>query len=333
MMPSLEALWNTISTNLLPALKNLWDTVSPVLIPALKILGIIIGGIVVGGIWLFINVLNIAIKVVSWLVNAFSWLFDIVKTVVGGIVSAIQGLYNFLEPIFKAIFAVAKFQFQAIYLVIAVIISSIMAVVQPIAEFLGGIFRKGWELVTGVWNGIYGFFSGIVRSIGDALSGVWNTITAPFDRAFDYIKDIPGKIVGAIGNIGKLLRDKLGDWDIPGPLGKVKDVIPGFAKGVRNFQGGLAVVGEEGPELVNLPRGSDVIPNGQIPRGFRTNGSVQASQPTQQTIINFDPTIQVGMFAGMPTEYREIAERLWAEFQNIAKSNGVSLQQIGVRSQ
>lgn len=38
--------------------------------------------------------------------------------------------------------------------------------------------------------------------------------------------------------------------------------LPGFAGGVSNFKGGLAVVGERGPELVNLPGGSDVIPNG-----------------------------------------------------------------------
>jgi len=43
--------------------------------------------------------------------------------------------------------------------------------------------------------------------------------------------------------------------------GKAPRKIPGFASGVRNFSGGLALVGEEGPELVNLPSGSDVIPN------------------------------------------------------------------------
>lgn len=38
-------------------------------------------------------------------------------------------------------------------------------------------------------------------------------------------------------------------------------LLPGFANGVRNFQGGYAWVGEEGPEIVKLPGGSDVIPN------------------------------------------------------------------------
>jgi hypothetical protein len=37
--------------------------------------------------------------------------------------------------------------------------------------------------------------------------------------------------------------------------------IPGFANGVRDFSGGIAVVGERGPELVSLPTGSSVIPN------------------------------------------------------------------------
>ena len=37
--------------------------------------------------------------------------------------------------------------------------------------------------------------------------------------------------------------------------------IPEFARGVTNFSGGMAVVGEQGPEIVRLPRGSDVVPN------------------------------------------------------------------------
>lgn len=41
--------------------------------------------------------------------------------------------------------------------------------------------------------------------------------------------------------------------------------IPQYAKGTTYHPGGLAVVGEDGPELVKLPRGSKVYPNGQSP--------------------------------------------------------------------
>ncbi len=40
-------------------------------------------------------------------------------------------------------------------------------------------------------------------------------------------------------------------------------LIPGFATGVDNFGGGPAWVGENGPELLNLPRGASVTPNGK----------------------------------------------------------------------
>lgn len=43
--------------------------------------------------------------------------------------------------------------------------------------------------------------------------------------------------------------------------------VPGFADGVKNFGGGMAIVGERGPELLNLPNGSDVIPNHALNTG------------------------------------------------------------------
>lgn len=43
--------------------------------------------------------------------------------------------------------------------------------------------------------------------------------------------------------------------------------IPGFANGTSFAPGGLALVGERGPELVNLPRGSQVIPNSALRAG------------------------------------------------------------------
>lgn len=52
---------------------------------------------------------------------------------------------------------------------------------------------------------------------------------------------------------------------------------PGFANGVRNFSGGMALVGERGPELVNLPRGADVIPNHQIGGGTVVNIALNLS--------------------------------------------------------
>ncbi|MDD3892960.1 MAG: hypothetical protein PHE03_11735, partial [Bacteroidales bacterium] len=52
-------------------------------------------------------------------------------------------------------------------------------------------------------------------------------------------------------------------------VGDVKVSIPNFnvdwyAKGTKFHPGGWAVVGEEGPELLKLPTGSQVLPNNKL---------------------------------------------------------------------
>lgn len=56
--------------------------------------------------------------------------------------------------------------------------------------------------------------------------------------------------------------------------------IPQFAGGTNYAPGGLALVGEKGPELVNLPRGSQVIPNHRLNAGGG-----------QTVVVNFNPVI------------------------------------------
>lgn len=71
-------------------------------------------------------------------------------------------------------------------------------------------------------------------------------------------------------------------------LGNFLHGIPGFAAGTNFAPGGLAIVGEKGPELVNLPRGSSVTPNHRLnaPRAPRLNGrGLAANNNTQPGIL------------------------------------------------
>lgn len=106
-----------------------------------------------------------------------------------------------------------------------------------------------WQGIQAVWGGVTGFFSNI-----------WTTIKNDAKRVIDdivnFFKDMPDRIMKAVGNISTKIA---GDFKAAAHSLH----IPGFASGVHNFGGGLAVVGEQGPELVNLPAGSDVYSNGQ----------------------------------------------------------------------
>lgn len=60
------------------------------------------------------------------------------------------------------------------------------------------------------------------------------------------------------------------------------------AKGTDNWRGGLTMVGEEGPELINLAKGAQVIPNNEIPNlsgGAGRSGSSGAVASAQQPVM------------------------------------------------
>jgi hypothetical protein len=60
-----------------------------------------------------------------------------------------------------------------------------------------------------------------------------------------------------------MASDRLGASAGPITLGGASGPVPFFACGT----GGLSIVGEKGPELLNIPRGSQVIPNDVLRSG------------------------------------------------------------------
>jgi phage-related protein len=106
---------------------------------------------------------------------------------------------------------------------------------QGLLDFITGVFTGNWEQA---WSGL-----------GDMVGGVFDGIVSSAKFALRSVRSVVNTLIGAYNTA----NDIAGLPDI--------SPIPAFASGVRNFSGGLAVVGERGPELVNLPRGSDVYSN------------------------------------------------------------------------
>ncbi len=97
--------------------------------------------------------------------------------------------------------------------------------------------------------------------------------------------------------------------------------LPGYATGTDFAQGGLSRVGEQGAEIVDLPRGSRVIPAKQTQDILSGGGGSSA---------NITLNVNVGMYAGMPVERRDIAVALWSDLVKAARAQGVQLPMIGV---
>ena len=80
-----------------------------------------------------------------------------------------------------------------------------------------------------------------------------------------------GAALVALGSFVKGAASNIGSGGSSGGANGTR--IPGFATGVTNFKGGLAMVGERGPELLNLPTGSNVITNQNTNKLINSRGS------------------------------------------------------------
>jgi hypothetical protein len=90
-----------------------------------------------------------------------------------------------------------------------------------------------------------------------------------------------------------------------------------FAKGTNSAPGGVALVGEEGPELVNLPKGSQVTPADMTRKII---GGAGGAAVTYAPVYNFQGTSQE------LADFRRQADRDRADFssrviQTIRKAN------------
>lgn len=102
-----------------------------------------------------------------------------------------------------------------------------------------------------------------LRSLEDGMVEVIKK-TATVGEAFTRMTD------SIMEDILRLLIRKAILAPLSGTLDSALAGLPGFANGTSSAPGGLAVVGERGPEVVNLPKGAQVIPNHMLGRGGST---------------------------------------------------------------
>jgi phage-related minor tail protein len=117
-------------------------------------------------------------------------------------------------------------------------------------------FTSSYQWITRQWDSMVGFVAKLPGRIGKASSGMWDGIKDAFRSSINWI----------IGGWNSLRFTIPGvDTHIPG-VGSIGGVsfgvpaIPYLAKGGTITAGGMAVVGDAGPEAVYLPRGATVAP-------------------------------------------------------------------------
>lgn len=248
-------------------------------------------------------------NVQSTIQNIFNNVMTIVTNIAKNIADRLGIKWSDIQNFTRTIFNDIKNFFQTAWNNIQTIIQNVSQLISDILHGKWGnikgditnIVSSIWVFIRNAWNNIQKTISdamtnarsfittalgnilgnfkswggNIISTITGAFSSAWNGAVGILNNAKNTILGILGNIAGAIGNALHTVTNIGGQ--VMGALHGLH--IPGFASGITNFSGGLAVVGEQGPELAYFPRGTSIIPN------FQTNsflagltGGVNASQ-------------------------------------------------------
>ena len=202
---------------------------------------------------------------------ALTAVWEGISAVIGGALQVVQGIWETFAGLFsgdwgrmwggiKAIFAgvwnalggIVKAAFEVVKSVLRVAIQKVADILKGLGTALGNtardVWNRAWDIGKNIINGIkdgvtgaVGFASDIGKSVGNAIVGFINrNVIDRFNRGLEFRIEVFGRGVD------------INPPDVPH--------LPSF-RAMGGPASGLTVVGERGPELVALPRGSRVTPN------------------------------------------------------------------------
>lgn len=211
----------------------------------------------------------------AWDAIVFVWNFAVAyyTAIWNGIVAIFSAVVGFFSSVFSAAWEAIVAVWSAVSGWFMGIWNGLVAIFTPVVSFFYNVFQSAWNAIKNVFSAVGGFFGGVWNTIVSLFTSIGTTIGNAVGGAF---KNILNTVVGgAVGIINGFINTINGAIDIinniPGVnIGKIGTLpVPKFQSGVRNFGGGLAVVGDvngRGGELISMPRGSDVYNNGETKR-------------------------------------------------------------------
>ena len=185
-----------------------------------------------------------------------------VTTAWNAIKSVTMTVFNFIRDhirlVMAALLVIMTGGLAAVVLLVIAKWGAIRGATSGAWEGIKGVVTGAVNAIKSVVSSVFGALGGIVSRAAGVVRSAVSGIVSTFQRIVDVLRDIVSAAQSAFSMIGKVTgaAGKIG-----GAIGKIGGLIPGHAKGTSYSRGGLAVVGEQGPELVNLNRGSSVFSN------------------------------------------------------------------------
>lgn len=195
---------------------------------------------------------------------------SIIQSVMAAVASFWQSNHDAIQSATEAVWDAIGQYIEGVVEQISFILDAFIALFtgdwEGFGEAIGNIWRNSWETVTSIlstlWDGFKPLLENLWESISSWFSGIdWGSLGRRI------VDGIVGGLSGLAGAMGDAIRGA-----VRGATGGALGGIPGNQLGTSFFPGGLTMVGEGGPELVALPRGSRIFSNSRSERMLREGG-------------------------------------------------------------
>ncbi len=238
-LPMFNQLLEVVIKDILPILITLFkEVISQVLPPLMELFEIIINDILPIFIDLFIEVLQEVLpelsEVILALLPIITDLILLLSEIAKEIIPPLVDVINFLSDVLKETLADS-------FDTIMEVVDNVKAVFENLIDFIKNVFAGNWG---DAWENVKEIFKNV-------FEGIVNVAKIPLNSMITLIN----KFIKGLNKI------QVPDW-VPGVGGKGINIpeIPKLADGGEILQTGKAIVGEMGPELLELPKGAKVKP-------------------------------------------------------------------------
>ena len=214
-----------VSAAVMPAVSSIMQTVQtvlPTILPVIQTVVNTIGQVISAAAPVIAGLVQGIGTVISTLAPVFQVIFDGIGQKVGSVLSFIGSKMGWIQEIIGTVMPV-----------VADILTTAWSVISPIIDIAISVFKVLFNVVQTVFNGIASVISSVWDKVKPIVEGIGNGLS--------WIADKVGGLFGFGGGGG-------------GDTGS-------NAEGTNNWRGGPTWVGEQGPELIDLPRGTRILPN------------------------------------------------------------------------
>lgn len=182
-------------------------------------------------------------------------IMKVLKTAWDLIVAILKTAITLITDIFKVFAALFKGDWEGLWEAVKDLFGNLIKGIVDILEKAFKLIIEYGKLYLGMlWDVVKDIFGGIAKSI----SGVWDGVVEKIAQAIDKIRQ---KIQGVMDFFSSV-KDTVSNF-VSGAKDKISGAlswIPGLATGGTIEESGRVLVGESGPEFLELPKGATVRP-------------------------------------------------------------------------